>query len=219
VDQRASAHPAAGRGRVPPPPLAMTPWCDPPHTLHPARRQAGVRRSEQGKWRWCCLHYLAAARRPVGARWASQSPATAGSTALGWRHLPRGPSEAAPGPAPVTNMLRFFSRRKIKGGRAEQKAGVGGGRRGAAARPSKGNLACNIMLLDGSDLALEIGVSVEAKPPPPPNYAPFPWQRCLPALHTPARRPPAQSSSRHSDTAPALHRIAPSGTTWRKRMH
>ena len=54
-------------------------------------------------------------------------------------------------------MLRFFSRRKIKGGRAEQKAGVGGRR--APGRLSKHALPCNIMLLDGSDLALEIGVS------------------------------------------------------------
>jgi len=52
-------------------------------------------------------------------------------------------------------MLRFFSRRKIKGGRAEQKAGVGGRR--APGRLSKHALPCNIMLLDGSDLALEIG--------------------------------------------------------------
>jgi len=52
-------------------------------------------------------------------------------------------------------MLRFFSRRKIKGGRAEQKAGAGGRR--APTKPSKHALSCNIMLLDGSDLALEIG--------------------------------------------------------------
>ena len=56
-----------------------------------------------------------------------------------------------------SKMLRFFSRRKIKGGRAEQKAGVGGRR--APGRLSKHALPCNIMLLDGSDLALEIGVS------------------------------------------------------------
>ena len=56
-------------------------------------------------------------------------------------------------------MLRFFSRRKIKGGRAEQKAGAGG-RRSLGRPTSKHALACNIMLLDGSDLALEIGVSL-----------------------------------------------------------
>ena len=56
----------------------------------------------------------------------------------------------------MTTMLRFFSRRKIKGGRAEQKAGAGGRR--PLGKPTKGSLACNIMLLDGSDLALEIGV-------------------------------------------------------------
>ena len=54
-------------------------------------------------------------------------------------------------------MLRFFSRRKIKGGRAEQKAGVGARNR-TPGRVSKHALPCNIMLLDGSDLALEIGV-------------------------------------------------------------
>ena len=59
-------------------------------------------------------------------------------------------------------MLRFFSRRKIKGGRAEQKAGVGGRR--APGRLSKHALPCNIMLLDGSDLALEIGVSFPPLP-------------------------------------------------------
>jgi len=53
-------------------------------------------------------------------------------------------------------MLRFFSRRKIKGGRAEQKAGVRN-RTGPGGRVSKHALPCNIMLLDGSDLALEIG--------------------------------------------------------------
>ena len=57
----------------------------------------------------------------------------------------------------VSNMLRFFSRRKIKGGRAEQKAGVRN--RTGPGRVSKHALPCNIMLLDGSDLALEIGVS------------------------------------------------------------
>ena len=58
----------------------------------------------------------------------------------------------------MSNMLRFFSRRKIKGGRAEQKAGVRN-RTGGQGRVSKHALPCNIMLLDGSDLALEIGVS------------------------------------------------------------
>ena len=61
-----------------------------------------------------------------------------------------------------SKMLRFFSRRKIKGGRAEQKAGVGGRR--APGRLSKHALPCNIMLLDGSDLALEIGVSFPPLP-------------------------------------------------------
>ena len=56
----------------------------------------------------------------------------------------------------MSNMLRFFSRRKIKGGRAEQKAGVRN--RTGPGRVSKHALPCNIMLLDGSDLALEIGV-------------------------------------------------------------
>ena len=51
-------------------------------------------------------------------------------------------------------MLRFFSRRKIKG-RADQK--VSG--RKVSGKLNKHALACNIMLLDGSDLALEIGVS------------------------------------------------------------
>ena len=64
----------------------------------------------------------------------------------------------------VSNMLRFFSRRKIKGGRAEQKAGVRN-RTGPGGRVSKHALPCNIMLLDGSDLALEIGVSFFALPP------------------------------------------------------
>ena len=61
-----------------------------------------------------------------------------------------------------SKMLRFFSRRKIKGGRAEQKAGVGSRR--APGRLSKHALPCNIMLLDGSDLALEIGVSFPPLP-------------------------------------------------------
>ena len=60
-------------------------------------------------------------------------------------------------------MLRFFSRRKIKGGRAEQKAGVGARNR-TPGRVSKHALPCNIMLLDGSDLALEIGVSFPPLP-------------------------------------------------------
>ena len=53
-------------------------------------------------------------------------------------------------------MLRFFSRRKAKG-RAEQKVGVGA--RKAVGKHNKHVLSCNIILLDGSDLALEIGVS------------------------------------------------------------
>ena len=65
-------------------------------------------------------------------------------------------------------MLRFFSRRKIKGGRAEQKAGAGGRR--APTKPSKHALSCNIMLLDGSDLALEIGVSGAPLPAPLPTW-------------------------------------------------
>jgi len=51
-------------------------------------------------------------------------------------------------------MLRFFSRRKAKG-RAEQKIGVNGKK--AIGKHSKHVLSCNIILLDGSDLALEIG--------------------------------------------------------------
>ena len=54
-------------------------------------------------------------------------------------------------------MLRFFSRRKVKG-RADQKVGSAGGRR-LAGKYNKNILNCNIMLLDGSDLAIEIGVS------------------------------------------------------------
>ena len=61
----------------------------------------------------------------------------------------------------TATMLRFFSRRKAKG-RAEQKVGA----QSAARKPggygshknSKDWLQCNIILLDGSDLALEIGV-------------------------------------------------------------
>ena len=54
-------------------------------------------------------------------------------------------------------MLRFFSRRKVKG-RADQKVGGAGGRR-YHGKYNKNILNCNIMLLDGSDLAIEIGVS------------------------------------------------------------
>ena len=64
----------------------------------------------------------------------------------------------------MSNMLRFFSRRKIKGGRAEQKAGVRN--RTGPGRLSKHALPCNIMLLDGSDLALEIGVRFSFSSPP-----------------------------------------------------
>ena len=55
-------------------------------------------------------------------------------------------------------MLRFFSRRKPKG-RQEQKVVVQGGKR-PPGKVNKNVLACNIILLDGSDLGLEIGVSV-----------------------------------------------------------
>ena len=57
-------------------------------------------------------------------------------------------------------MLRFFSRRKVKG-RADQKIGGGGaqGGRRFSGKYNKNILNCNIMLLDGSDLAIEIGVS------------------------------------------------------------
>ena len=62
-------------------------------------------------------------------------------------------------------MLRFFSRRKVKG-RADQKVGGGGGGGGGpggarrfSGKYNKNILNCNIMLLDGSDLAIEIGVS------------------------------------------------------------
>ena len=88
-------------------------------------------------------------------------------------------------------MLRFFSRRKIKGGRAEQKAGVGGRR--APGRLSKHALPCNIMLLDGSDLALEIGVSF----PPLPvlltclgTCAGLSHPTCLASSHESATTPP-----------------------------
>ena len=96
-------------------------------------------------------------------------------------------------------MLRFFSRRKIKGGRAEQKAGVGGRR--APGRVSKHALPCNIMLLDGSDLALEIGVSF----PPLPVL--------LTCLGTCAglSHPTCLASSHESATTPShLHRTQPS---------
>ena len=76
----------------------------------------------------------------------------------GKRGEERGEEESERGVDLVSNMLRFFSRRKIKGGRAEQKAGVRA-RTGPGGRVSKHALPCNIMLLDGSDLALEIGVS------------------------------------------------------------
>ena len=61
-------------------------------------------------------------------------------------------------------MLRFFSRRKVKG-RADQKVGGAGGQGGQGSRRFSGKynkniLNCNIMLLDGSDLAIEIGVSL-----------------------------------------------------------
>ena len=56
-------------------------------------------------------------------------------------------------------MLRFFSRRKVKG-RADQKVGGGGGGRRYSGKYNKNILNCNIMLLDGSDLAIEIGVSL-----------------------------------------------------------
>ena len=52
-------------------------------------------------------------------------------------------------------MLRFFSRRKVKG-RADQKIS---GRKNSG-KFNKNALPCNIMLLDGSDLPLEIGVSI-----------------------------------------------------------
>ena len=57
-------------------------------------------------------------------------------------------------------MLRFFSRRKVKG-RADQKVGGAGGHGGRrfSGKYNKNILNCNIMLLDGSDLAIEIGVS------------------------------------------------------------
>ena len=83
-----------------------------------------------------------------------------------------------------SKMLRFFSRRKIKGGRAEQKAGVGGRR--APGRLSKHALPCNIMLLDGSDLALEIGVSF--------FFAPFSSAH---AAHLSTHLPASSSSHEH----------------------
>lgn len=54
-------------------------------------------------------------------------------------------------------MLRFFSRRKAKG-RAEQKVGnQAAARKPGGHKSSKDMLSCNIILLDGSDLGLEIG--------------------------------------------------------------
>ena len=100
-----------------------------------------------------------------------------------------------------SKMLRFFSRRKIKGGRAEQKAGVGGRR--APGRLSKHALPCNIMLLDGSDLALEIGVSF---PPLLASSGPHlsgDWQGLS--------HPTCLASSHESATTPShLHRTQPS---------
>jgi hypothetical protein len=56
-------------------------------------------------------------------------------------------------------MLRFFSRRKPRG-RQEQKVGAAAGlKRPPAGKINKNVLACNIILLDGSDLGLEIPVS------------------------------------------------------------
>ena len=59
----------------------------------------------------------------------------------------------------AATMLRFFSRRKAKG-RAEQKVGnQAAARKPGSYKNSKDMLSCNIILLDGSDLGLEIGVS------------------------------------------------------------
>ena len=56
------------------------------------------------------------------------------------------------------NMLRFFSRRKAKG-RAEQKVGMGAnGGQARKGKPSKYVVACNIVLLDGEHLALDMAV-------------------------------------------------------------
>jgi len=52
-------------------------------------------------------------------------------------------------------MLRFFSRRKPKG-RTEQKVNHGSRRQGVTGK-NRNLLACNAILLDGSDLALDIG--------------------------------------------------------------
>jgi len=52
-------------------------------------------------------------------------------------------------------MLRFFSRRKPKG-RTEQKVNQGSRRQDVRAK-NRNLLACNVILLDGSDLALDIG--------------------------------------------------------------
>ena len=96
-------------------------------------------------------------------------------------------------------MLRFFSRRKIKGGRAEQKAGVGGRR--APGRLSKHALPCNIMLLDGSDLALEIGVSFPPLPVLP--HLSGDWQglshpTCLASSHESATTPCHLNRTQHN---------------------
>ena len=56
-------------------------------------------------------------------------------------------------------MLRFFSRRKAKG-RAEQKVGTQVRKPPAPNKSNKHLLSCNIILLDGSDLGLDIGVSL-----------------------------------------------------------
>ena len=57
-------------------------------------------------------------------------------------------------------MLRFFSRRKAKS-RAEQKVGLqSSARKTGGNKNSKDFIQCNIILLDASDLSLEIGVNV-----------------------------------------------------------
>ena len=106
-----------------------------------------------------------------------------------------------------SKMLRFFSRRKIKGGRAEQKAGVGGRR--APGRLSKHALPCNIMLLDGSDLALEIGVSF---PPLLASSAHLSgdWQglshpTCLASSHESATTPCHLNRTQHNPLTVFLH--------------
>lgn len=65
-------------------------------------------------------------------------------------------------------MLKFFSRRKPKGPRVEQpdyrtKDGEGYGSRsgskgGQKYRPNKNVIACRIILLDGTDLSLDLPV-------------------------------------------------------------